>query len=447
MFFSQKRSLIGLSGIVFPFLLTAPTLQAEPEVKTRVLTFANVLELSLRSSPDVGVAEAQLLRSKAALKGARVFPENPTLGLGAGVRVQGEQGGVDSNISLSQTLPLFGRYGAGKDAAAAGVLAGKALLWSAQTQAIRAAAMGFIRAQRTRSLLEVNAKRIALVQNIVETTERKLAAGDGTLLDVNLWQSELGQAEAQRARLEARYYSERAQLAFLCGLDPRNAPPLAGNLTDTTQYLEKVSPAEGQRADLLARVQLTKAADAEVRLQRRRAWPDVTVSLYAGSEGTNFQNGLNPARASGEWLGGIGLSVPLTLFERNQGRLAGAEAAKSLARRRQSRAQRSADVEVAVARAKLAGMTRAEHALRTRVLDRQSDNLTLLRKAHRAGKLSVSDVLLRERTLLNAEAAHVEALANVAAARLELGFATGELSTHTEALIQSSTLFEAGESR
>ncbi len=388
---------------------------------SRRLDIEEAVQLALTAGPDVAVAQQNVAVQRALLSGAEVFPQNPSLSAGAGGRYGFADGpGVDASIGLSQSLPLFGRWGAGIDAAAAGVTAAEAEVWAERTRLARAVALAFVAAQRAAGQLAVADRRIALVEKLVDTAHRRLNAGDGTILDVNLWEAELGQAEAQRARIRVMDATARTRLALLCGLDPSDPPAVDGELTETTLAGWVAETAE--RADLTARAKRIEEAERVTDREEAKAWPDVTLNAGAETEGAWWRNG--PA---GDVVGGAGVTVPLPIFDRNQAGVLRARASTGALRTELARARLVADAELAVARAQLAAFEEAAETLKTRVKGKQSATLELLEKAFIAGKLGVADVLLRQRFVLDAEAA----LADVAIARVRLSFASGALSQRT----------------
>jgi len=422
----RRRTLLA-AAVLFPSVAVA----ADPGPSASI-GIDEAVHLALTAGPDVAVAQQAVAVQRAALSGAEVFPTNPSLSIGAGGRYSFADGpGVDGDIGVSQALPLFGRWGAGVDAAAAGVTAAGAEVWAGRTRLASAVALAFVAAQRAGGQLAVAERRITLVEKLVDTAHRRLNAGDGTILDVNLWEAELGQAEAQQARLKVMDATARTRLALLCGLDPSNPPTALGDLNEDTLSGWVAEPAE--RADLAARAKRIEQAERVTDREEREAWPDVTLNAGAQTEGAWWRNG--PA---GDVVGGAGVTVPLPLFDRNQAGVLRARANTGALQADLARAQLVADAEVAVARAQLAAFEEAADTLKTRVKGKQHATLELLEKALRAGKLGVAAILLRQRFVLHAEASYVDALADVAAARVRLAFASGALSHRIATLMASA---------
>lgn len=396
------------------------------------ISIDTALALALIDGPDVTIAKRKADVQRGALAGAEVFPLNPQIAVGAGGRYGfGEGLGADASVGISQAIPLFGRWGAAEAAAKASVIAMETDVWAERVRVARIVALGFIDAQRAKALREVAEKRVALVRDIVEIAQRRLDAGDGTILDVNVWEAELGQAEASRAKIDAVYVAARVALATSCGLPPNASPEPSSTLDDTMFASWRFDRVE--RADLEVLRRRIESAVRTVVREERTAWPDVTLSASTSTEGARYQSG--PA---GEVIGGFGMSVPLALFERNQGGIRSAQAQEDVRRAELTRAELRANAEVVVARAQLTAFERAAKALKVRVKSKQQENLRLLQQAYVAGKLGASDLLLRQRFVLDAEAAYVAAVADVLRGRVRMAFASGALSAHVNRVLAAS---------
>jgi cobalt-zinc-cadmium efflux system outer membrane protein len=415
-------------GVAVAASLFCPTnLRAQPSGSD--ITLDAAIRSALADGPDVAVERARIGLSQAALRGAEVFPTNPGLSLGVGGRADLIDGpGLDAAVGAEQALPLFGRWGRGIDAANAQVKEARLDFKAEQNRVARSVALAYVESQRFRGLLDVADKRLELQRGVVHATERRLAAGDGTLLDVTLWEAELGQAEGGRAQLEAEYARSRILLAVLLGVRP-DTPPTPGERLSLSAHSELINGSR-DHPDVVAQRQAVDAAKRRVEAEQANAWPDLTVSAGVSAEGAGWRQS-GPA---GEVVGGAGVSIPLPIFERNQGAIAAAKAGSKRERAELARTRAYAEAEVASADAAVAAALRAAEILKTRVVDKQAASLALLTKAYDAGKLGVTDVLLRQRSVLDAETAYVTALADLASARVRLASASGSLSARLDGL-------------
>jgi cobalt-zinc-cadmium efflux system outer membrane protein len=229
------------------------------------------------------------------------------------------------------------------------------------------------------------------------------------------------ETRAQVAEAHARIELRRAQvqqtaamreLALVMGVSVGELSPLDGRpealpplpAADALAQRLASSPAL-RRAELAA-----QRAQSAYELERARAVPDITVSLGAKRSPDVERNQVV-----------VGLSIPLPLFDRNQG-------AQLEALRRRDAAQAKAEAQAQKLRAQ-ALQAADELQLRTsEVQALQQEVLPGARSAYEAasrgfelGKFSFIDVLDAQRTWLQARSQHLEALsqAHRAAAELE----------------------------
>ncbi len=399
----------------------------EPAVAS--ITLEQALSLALENSPRLSVFRADIAEAEADLRGAKVFPENPVLDLSAGPRfgvgdLAGSDLGLDASVGLSQAIPLFGRWGAAVDVAEARLDAERSAVRFDTQRLLAAVSRAFLEAQRAEALVGVQRERTKLLQDLVALTERRVEAGDATQLDVNLWQAELGSARSSLLRFEGRAVAARAELAAGIGLDPKDPPLPQGALQPPKDPPAAALDLE-QRSDLRALAAQVRAAERAVELARARAWPDLGVGAYLETE----KLAPGPEGVTGEYLAGAQLTVPLPLFERNQGDIARAEAQLNRAKAVRAARLLAAAAEVETQSARLEAALAAARGLESSVVATTEETLSLLERSFEEGKIGITDLLLRQRTLLDARADYMDAIADARLAEIDLELAAGRLST------------------
>lgn len=393
------------------------------------LRLDDAIRLAVERGPDSAVASRRVAVQHAVRQGVAAFPANPVVLLGAGARLEDAASvGVDAQLQVRQALPIFGRWGAAIDAAEQQVHAAQVEAWAERSKVARDAALLYVAAQHAEAREHIADRRVQLLKTLVEQADRRFAAGNSSRLDVNLWNAELGRAEAQLARRRSRAQAARVWLATACGLDPA-APPTSIAPLDAKPVSEWFASTDAERADLLAHAARIDVARQQATHAERKAWPDVTVGAGIETEGARWTQG-----PSGEFAAGVNLSVPLAFFERNQREVLAAKANAEVRQVELSRARVLATAEIDMAKLDLAAAETAERTLRKRVHERHHENWKLLQKAYSAGKISFAELLARQRTVLDAEGVYVDALADVVRARVQLAFATGALSAKVASL-------------
>jgi cobalt-zinc-cadmium efflux system outer membrane protein len=168
------------------------------------------------------------------------------------------------------------------------------------------------------------------------------------------------------------------------------------------------------RPDIAALEAELAQAEAELRLGRRGAWPDVSV-------GVRYQREADESSVLGT------LSLPLPLFSRGQeARVTG----EARVRRLQgvleaARLARTVQVETALARYRK--QQQAVELLEREALPLLADNESLARKSYEAGEMNLAEFLLVRRETLEARVAYLDSLLQAALAHARLAVETGAL--------------------
>lgn len=377
----------------------------------RALTIEAALQEAAERNPEISLAAADLQAAEGQLVGANTYSYNPEVGGSAG-RAAGDDGNVtDYQLSVGQTLELGGKRGKRTDSARARRDAAALRLEfarkSVNADVRRAHLLVLVARDRVEAISE--AEQVALSVN--DTAVERLREGVGTQLELNLAAAGLARTRGDRVAADRRLREARTQLAAVTGavgeVDAEGllvAPPILP-LTQSDYVARAVA-----RPDVAAFAQETRAAQVDVALARALGVPDITL-------GGTYE------RKDRALL--FGVTVPLPLFNRNQGGRAVAAAALSragisekTARLEAERAARSAYLSYEGARRALASFDRG-------VVDRLAENLDLARESQRAGKIGLAELNLVRRDLVDARLAYLESFAEIAEARRALETATG----------------------
>ena len=256
--------------------------------------------------------------------------------------------------------------------------------------------------------------------------------GAAPTLDRDLVDVEVRTIQAERMVQAGR--SERAlvRLKRLLGLSP--AAPLR-----VTQSLDELQTAVGvergtvaERSDIQASTAQVRAADERLGAARSAARPDVTVfgsymRMDAGfpQQGVSEHGVLERVRGQFNYVA-AGAMVTVPLWNREQGTIAAAAAARDAAEARAEGARLTAAAEIAEASAwhDQARRVVSLHADGIRPLARR--NLETVRETYQLGRATVFDVLAEQRRYLDTERAYTDALTEAFLSRVSLNRATGD---------------------
>ena len=384
------------------------------------LTVEEAYRLAEAAHPSVPTAESRLAAGQAELREANALLwNNPSLSLEGSRRTAPATGSSGQRfrewaIGFSQPFETGGQPAHRRTAAAAAREALAFAVSDARRRLRAEVAERFYRvlALQARMAVETEAERIA--EEASALAQKRLRAGEDSRLDANLARIEAERVRNQAAAAREELVRSRGDLAALLGipvaelrqvegeLDPGPAPPL-----------ESIDLAA--RADLLAARRFVQAARERVELARAERWPDVTVGLVGGREGPYDGR---------ESFVGLGVSLPLPIFRRNEAAIARALAELTQAESEYRAALAAARAELAALLEQRALLAERVRRLRTEVIPALDENLALSRRARQVGEIGVTQLLVASRQIIDARRDLLEAQTELRAAASALAAAT-----------------------
>lgn len=367
-----------------------------------VLTLRAALALATQASPALAAARYEAESHDGLVRQAAARP-NPTLSLERlGRSNRGMEADGETTVQLSQALELGGKRPArvaaaerGRDAANADVDAQRAALHADVVTAFYAVLVAQERLRLAQDGSEL-AQRATLVAN------RRVAAGKVSPVDETRARLAEANVRLEQAGAQAALDSARQRLAAFWQ-QPARFEQADGNLailppvpdgTTLAQWRSRSPALMPARLDLARRQALAQ-------LERANRAPDLTVSL--GSKRM-----ADPSRSQAV----VGLSMPLPLFDRNQGNVLAAQRQADKAGAELAAAAMRLESELAQAVQDLRSARLALDTLRGDILPAAQQATEAATKGFEFGKHSFLDVLDAQRTLLQARAQYLSALSD-----------------------------------
>ncbi len=363
--------------------------------ETAVLTLEQALARASSEGSATLIAVSERERAAARARQARAW-ENPTLS----VEVENVLGrgpyrdfdAAESTVSLSQPLPLGGGRGARVRAAQSDEQAATAALALAALELRRDVAIAYAEAIAADRLAGIARERAALGAQTRAAVERRHAAGLESDLQRARVEVETAGMQADARRRAAAALAQRRALAahwreatVTAALDEAwfdAAPATAFDVASD------VAPTHPRLVVARARVE---QARAEIEAARR--------APFSGLEATVGTRRSEDAPSSDRaWL--LGLSMPLPLWDRNEGGVAEARAALQAAEFDLERAARDLVAEREAALAERDAATLEVDALRLSGLPSSKSFAHLAAQGYEAGRLSLIERLDAERALV-----------------------------------------------
>lgn len=386
--------------------LCALGVAAQPSSAASAPSYPQLLVQAQSAAPRLAEAQAGVARAEGLARQAALVP-NPSLTVdlenfsGSGPF----QGTIqaEATYSLQQTLELGGKRGAR-------VAVGRSEVAAAQARANRTRvdfafdlAMAYAEAEAAQRRFKLASDVLSLTEEDARISTALVEAGREA--DLRRIQAQAAVEAARASLAEARSAQETA-LANLTSLSGSQTPidSIEVSLLDSGGAAATSTEAVATLGVIAADAEKA-AAERQLMLERRKAIPDVDVSV-----GVRQFNGDDATALV------AGLSVPLPLFNRNQGAVAAARADVSAAEARANAALleaqgaiRSSTARVAASEARLTAANQGEGAAQ--------EAYRLARIGYEAGKLPLVELVNARRALAEARAQSIAAAVERAGAR------------------------------
>ncbi|MBD9517616.1 TolC family protein [Pseudomonas sp. PDM22] len=348
------------------------------------------------SGREIGIAQG--LREQAGLL------RNPTLSW--------DQEGTDSRnrtttIGISQPLELGGKRGARVELAERGQDVAALSLQARRNQLRGEVIAAFYTSLRAQERERLAQQSVELAQRGVTAAEGRVRAGKAPPLEANRAQVQLAEVRLEQSRARRERADANQALAALMGLA---LPDFSGVRSDSVEPLPGL-PSSNQLLDRLgdsAEMRLAQSridqGEAAVRLAKTQRIPDLDVSV-----GT--QEAIDAGNR--DRIAVIGFSLPLPLFDRNQGNILAESRRADQARDLRNATELRLRQETQQALQQWSTAQGEVNAFRQTILPSAQTAVESATRGFEMGKFGFLEVLDAQRTLITARDQYLRALAQV----------------------------------
>jgi len=406
----RRPALAAAALAVFAALQRGSTSAQEPAP----LALEEAERRALQASPAVRAAEARVRAEQGRLRQAGLYP-NPDLTLDT-LRFTHGFGPKETSLSLRQPIPYHGKRALERREAEALIEAarkdGERVRLDLQ-QEVREA---YCRIYFTARIVEVEQEDVETTKDLGRAAEARVKAGDAPPLESLKATVEVSRAASELGRARGELAAQTASFNLLLGLaaDAQTivaAPPTGlappDPLPDLMRRALERQPGIKARESLAAAAQ---AASERARLERR---PDVAIGPTFGSEeGTPFV--------------GAGIALRLPAWNRNQGNILAAEAARDEAAALAGAARLEVERLVADAYGRFRSATSQQVLYEEGLLAEAEQLLETARKSYEGGESGVLELLDARRTTLAVRQGYYRTCLDAAVAAIQLRRAVGE---------------------
>lgn len=391
-------------SVLLVALVQAPTVFAQngAPAPPQSVTLDDVLKLLEERSPVTTAERASVNVAAADRVTARTLP-NPTVSYGGVHLVRGLSTGATTQhqVVLEQPLLLFHQRQARLDAADLNVSAEEARVAESQASrrlAVRQAFASLLARQEQLRMVQDSLAQLTQVQQMVTA---RAAAGDRSQYDVLRVDVETESLRIQIMNAATDVEDLAGQLAALLAL-PGWSPRALGTLdvgTTSTDIEQLWQTAQARRPSLITLKQQQASARGGLALARRERLPVPAVS--GGTQQTQNVNGTSAF---------FGVSVPLLVFDHNQGAVAKAAAQLEASNLQITAGLAAAHAEVEHAATVLKQRRETLHAFDTAVGDRLPTLRRMAEDAYREGSADILELLDANRSLRDLQATRIQQL-------------------------------------
>ncbi len=263
--------------------------------------------------PDLDVARAQWSAARAAI---RTASERPNPSAAVGIEHKNEARPWTTTLSFDVPVETAGKRGARIDEAHALSVAAAADLDQAVREVRTRALAAALDLGASRELARVRGDEVRLRDEIVSMLERRLEVGEAAQPEVTRVRADARASRLALTEEQTRTQEREAALAATIGV-PRDAlPPFS--VAEMPEPADLRLRALTQRPDVLAALARYDAAEAALRLEVRKQYPDVHLGPGLGWDQGAFK-----------WI--VGASAEIPLFNRHEGPIAEVEARRAVA--------------------------------------------------------------------------------------------------------------------
>jgi outer membrane protein, heavy metal efflux system len=242
--------------------------------------------------------------------------------------------------------------------------------------------------------------------------------------DVNLAKLELQKVLLAHAELLTQQETTTTELNRLLARGPDRPLEITGAIEtslDLSRLLSVTHLALSNRPDRQLAALAVNRADAEIKLARAQKWEDWTVGFDYSRDRSIFEA---PVGTKVDNFIGLSISIPLPLWNKNQGRVREAQAAELRARAELSALELRIRAEAQSAENRVRRRLAILDQYRTESVKLAEDNLALLQRGYADGLVSITAVIQAQQQLTELRQASLEAVAQLARVLTEWETAT-----------------------
>lgn len=414
-----------LCYLFLSFILLSIPVQAADDVSLqhseyqnlKELSLSDSLDLALKANPDIAVA----IREREAIDGVKVQAAtrpNPFVS----TSIQDTRSATRQiYLQFNQEIELGNKRSARMEAADAFYSKADAELATKQAEIHANVVLAFYELLVAQERAVLAKSSVEVAESALDAASKRVKAGKSSPVEQTKSAVAAATAKIELVQAMTQLNNSHKRLSALWG---DNAPSFE-RATGEVATIPEVSSLDNLQSliDNAPSVKLAKleinARDAMTKIERSRAIPNITISAGVVN---NQEVGLNQAL--------LGLSIPIPVFDRNQGNVQEAVSRKFKAEDELVAVKNRIQTNLATQYERLNAARQATLSLHSDILPNAKSAFDAANRGFSLGKFNFLDVLDAQRTLYQAKSQYINALLEAHQSIAEIERALGEVVDH-----------------
>lgn len=368
------------------------------------LSFEDAVSKTLNLSPTLRIAESEV-NARAGTKVQSALYPNPV----AGYSVENVFGNknwhgweaADSRYQIAQLIELGGKRGYRYETAKYQYYAAEAGLKAKQLFVLNKLLKLFTLVITAQENFQLASDQTKVAEEVYKTVSDKLEAGKVSLIQQNKAEIALSTAQINLDTAKAEFLKSKERISVLWGTSCPDFDKVAFPFYD----LESPKSFEKCLLDLHSNPELVRsqmehlAADQNLHLEKSLAIPDITVTVgYKTLQDTGNKGMI------------LGVSIPIPIFNQNQGNVQKARAEMLKAQDQYIELELNLESKLFIAHKELVRAYKEAERIKTTVLKAAMQSFELAKEGYKEGKFEYLDMLDSQRTLFDVKKSYIQAL-------------------------------------
>lgn len=392
-------------------MLLFAALNVAGQTLPNTLTPESAVATAQAENRDLIAARFAIRQAEGRLKQAGLWP-NPEIDFSQETdRTFASEGEYSFSTGFRQRFPITGRLSKAKAVARVDVAQALAEVRN-QERLLSGEVLDLSRALLVgQEKLAANAEIQSIFQKLIDVSDKRLKVAEVSEADVNLARLEAQKVIFVQAALLNEQEIAATALNRLLGRDPKS-PVQISSPARAEFDIDFITQASGEalarRPDRQLAALGIDRAGAEIKLARAEKWEDWTVGFGYTRARSVFSE---PTRLDDtDNLIGVSLSIPLPLWNRNQGRISEAVASRGRAEAELKALELSIITEVQTAENQMHRTSSILREYQEQTIKLAEANVALLQKGYADGLVSISAVIQGQQQLIDLRRASLDAL-------------------------------------